>query len=57
MLNYAAGDILPNPIAPPIIVTSDMQSLISGNPFNKIAKLVIAPVTTKLTFPAFFNAL
>ncbi len=46
-LNYAAGDQLPKPIAPPIMIIRWIFSLISGNAFNKIAKLVQAPVTAK----------
>jgi hypothetical protein len=49
-LNYAEGDQLPNPIAPPIIVIPVKFYRILGNALIKTAKLVIAPVTTKLTF-------
>lgn len=50
ILNYAEGDQLPNPIAPPIIVIPDKFDNMLGNALIKTAKLVIAPVTTKLTF-------
>ena len=46
MLNYAAGDQLPMPIAPPIIVIFSIFDRTSGKALIKIARLVIAPVTT-----------
>jgi hypothetical protein len=55
MLNYAAGDQLPKPIAPPIIVIPYNLCKILGNALIKIARLVIAPVTTKCTFLSHFN--
>ena len=50
MLNYAAGDQFPSPIAPPIIVIPLIFVSIFGKALMRIAKLVIAPVTTKLIF-------
>lgn len=49
MLNYAAGVQFPSPIAPPIIVTPLILCFKSGNAFKRIAKFVIAPVTTNST--------
>lgn len=49
ILNYAAGDQFPSPIAPPIIVTPRMRECKSGKALNKIARFVIAPVTTNST--------
>ena len=46
MLNYAAGDQFPMPIAPPIIVIFSIFSRTSGKALIKIARLVIEPVTT-----------
>jgi len=46
-LNSAAGVQFPNPMAPPIIVILLILSLTPGKAFSKIAKLVLAPVTTK----------
>ena len=46
MLNYAAGDQLPMPIAPPIILIFSILDRTSGKALIKIARLVIAPVTT-----------
>lgn len=51
ILNSAEGDQLPSPMAPPMIVIPYIFWVISGKALSKIAKLVMAPVTTKCTFP------
>jgi len=49
MLNYAAGVILPLPIAPPIITILDIFYLISGYASNKIQMFVREPVLAQIT--------
>jgi hypothetical protein len=47
ILNYAAGDQFPNPMAPPMIVILLILFLIAGKALSKMARFVFAPVTTK----------
>lgn len=54
ILNYAEGDQFPKPIAPPIIVIVYIYDNIYGNALIKIAKFVIAPVTTKFILFLFY---
>ena len=53
MLNSADGVMLPIPIAPPIMTMLYILVRISGKALIKIARLVMAPVTTNLTLLSF----
>lgn len=53
-LNYAAGVILPRPIAPPIITICSIFSFTYGNLRKRRHKFVSAPVLAHVTLPYTF---